>query len=160
MRNWGNLGMKSGRRDGVLNILNAGMVLALFGGLLGRWFVPSSPVKLVSFVVFAFLLLWSYLLQTRSGLKGLSDAICAPAEAIFTTRADYIPLEDHALFWLFVLILTALGGVIIDLSPYYLVTGLIAFFICRLALAERHVENLKSALKQVELRVDKLEDPF
>jgi len=120
------------------------MVPVFFCGL----FVPSALIKMPAFVTLSLLIFILYLVSVTGksqsvGAMNILTALYAPLQALWP-HGDFRPLAEHVGFWISVAFLATAGTMMLDWPDRYMGLAWIASLLCRLALAEREIENLQA----------------
>ena len=138
-------------------------LVAFFGGLAA----DSRPVKLAAVVSLGLLSFYHYLrgpfglrpdpeivMDPQPGLLGalerLFEALHAPLVAVSPfdplSLEQFRPEARHVIIWMMVTIQVMMYTFILDLRPLFIAIAAFACLVCRLAVAERRVEDLRTVL--------------
>jgi hypothetical protein len=134
-------------------ILGCVVPVIFIGGLL----VPDRGLKAVCFALFAGMYL--YLLVRSSGLLAFLCQTGHALEALFhiffsdygleePSPRRFRPSPQDVQFWFAITLILFGAEIMVDLSSRYATASLAAFFVCRLGVAERRIEDLRAACIQ------------
>jgi hypothetical protein len=156
--------MKAETRDRIKQVVATSVLLVFLCGV----FVRSAPIRVAAFVtvslwfIFA---LWTLCSVSAVGKRGPTGALStayaalwAPGLALWGFPQDDPNLfgrlvDEHGGFWFLVALWATAGTLMFGWPDRYAEGALLAFLLCRLALAERKIEDLRAELSNVLAKV-------
>jgi len=134
-------------------------LIVFFGGL---W-VPAEPLKLAAIAFLGFVGFYAYLRgpfglrpnpnlsnDVTPGLAGawkrLFHALRAPVALELGSAGEFRPESRYVYVWTIIALWLGASTAILDSSPLYFGLAWGALLVCRLALAERRIEDLRAVL--------------